>query len=738
MQIASFFARDEIRKYQETISTLQAEIARLRENGLAQAQELGADIRKLYSKSEELEGSSQLMQQELLDATKALDTARSNEQALCSKNEAQVQELNQRIEDLEMKLQESSEEGELLLLQLHQVQEELESVFLREQSATVQLGEKFAELESLKKRNEALITSEKNLLNEKSVLVAEHEKEQANALAEKTKAESAVAILTKEKQEIVAVRDARSKELTEVIIRCEEQVQFAQGETQKLLVTMAEKEQLRQRFEALAEEKKRLLSDCESMSAEVSRLSKERDEQVTHASTLQQELECLKAQIEGQVHEAQQENELLLLQLHQVQEELEHYFLEHQKFARANELQVQRWQRLESRLPNYLDCESIVPIAADSFSDEPSVEWRVTNVTVGGTAQAELSFTTFLRNGKPGLMLKSTDKSPNNTVTLVPRALSQPQAKEEIADFRNIRTSEWRLMLVAASAIEFYFSQGANAARGIPEDFDLAFWKQAILPIVSDIRSLPPVFRFEKVQLKRELIHTDYEHLWLILHDVSYGSKQQWPKFEVRLGAANVMPGAFSRQPKLELPRIDGKTVPFESWFEESYDDFGGKLELRFELTRKLFDVGVWTRLQSNDQRFMLALIGSLPLILSRLQSDKVAIARTWPEWIELANGMIDVLVQRLREAKARGSQETSMEASRTKLATTEKGSGTSQESSSVETKAQPAEVTVKSSEGIEEQAVTPIATLLDPDISKSDLLAKSFHSPRKKRHKGR
>ena len=726
MKIGSFLAREEIRNYQDSISTLHAEIDRLRENGLAQAKELGAEIKALHSKLAALEVASQALEQQHQAATKDLEAARSNEQALQAQLETQAGEFAQRTEALEAKLKESSEEGELLLLQLHQVQEELESIFLNEQATGGLLSEKQAELEAQKKQFESQLAAEKAksettlaqvtkekqqlaaerdaLAKEKQQLIAERDKQLAGLQAEKGKADTTLAQVTKEKQQLAAERDALAKE----------------------------KQQLLVERDTLVKEKQQLATERDARAGELTLAAKERQDQASLAAARQQEIDRLKTEVEGQVREAQQENELLLLQLHQVQEELEHYFLEHQKAIRESEVQVKRWQRLEARLPNYLDYEAIVPQAVDAFADEPRVDWRITQVTVGGAILPELCFSTFLRDGKPGLSLKPLESGAEE-VSLVPRALVQPNAAEEVARFRSIRPSDWRLLLVAASAVEQYFSQGNISPIGLPEDFDIAFWKQAILPVVPDIRALPPVFRFERAQLKRELIHTDYEHLWLILHDVSYGNRYQWPKLELRLGASNIIPGAFSRQPKLELPRIDGKTAPFASWFEESYDDFGGKFELRFELNRKLFDVGVWSKLQGADQALVFSLIGALPLMLSRMQSDKVAIARPWQDWQGLANGMAEVLRVRLSEAqqsKAQAPAKAEQSSTPAPLAQDDSASAAANDASEPPAAVQPALV---------EESSEPQDEMPPSSLQESAGQPEKFRHPnRKKRHRGR
>ena len=205
---------------------------------------------------------------------------------------------------------------------------------------------------------------------------------------------------------------------------------------------------------------------------------------------------------------------------------------------------------------------------------------------------------------------------------------------------------------MAIRCVESFFQDPAQHASGhkLPANFDLVFWRQLSAPLIADVRALPAVFRFSRAKLKRELVHTDYEHLWLEIYDASFG-ETHWPKLELRLGAANIQPGGFSRYPKIEIPRIDGKISPFPSWFEESFDDFGGKLEIRFDLNKQLFDLGVWLRVSNEDRQLLLSLIGSLPLVLKALEQDKVAIGRPWDSWMGLVSGLSNVIRKRLDEA---------------------------------------------------------------------------------------
>ena len=576
--IADYFSNNSFDLLREAYIKLQEENQLLRDNGIQQAKDLGSEIKRL---------------------TTELETIESASKNSLGAQQAELESAQKLIQGKEKSLKEAEEESELLLLQLHQVQEELESVFLKEQEAQQQLKEQMAVVQNQAQKLQA-VTQEKTAL--------------VSSLDAQTK-------LTKEQQ---AKLEAVAKESSALALARDEQQKVAEAHLKQSQTLEAQLADLNAKNSGLAE-------------------------QVNQSNAA---LEQLK--------ESQAENELLLLQLHQVQEELEHYFLEFQRLQRENESFINRWQRLEDRLPNYLDFESIIPTAVDAVSETPKIEWLVKDVLVGGTIFPELKFVTFVENGECGIELLTFDEQPSQeNIRLVPRALVRPKAVKAIADFRNLSSSDWRRIRVAVNCVEHFFKdpRRASNAQPLPENFDPVFWRQMAVPLIADINALPAIFRFDQVRLKRELVHSDYEHLWLEIHDATYGDSH-WPKFELRLGAANIQPGAFSRYPKIEIPKIDGKTRPFASWFEESFDDFGGKLELRFDLNKQLFDLGVWVKLGNPDQMMLLSLIGGLPIMLKRLENDKTAIGRPWDSWTGLIAGLINVMRKRLDEAKAVLKQE--------------------------------------------------------------------------------
>ncbi|MDD2728282.1 hypothetical protein [Malikia sp.] len=470
------------------------------------------------------------------------------------------------------------------------------------------------------------------------------------AEAERKKIQQQVATLTEQKQRLEGEMAEAQAEIKRLRQQNEQRNGAQQTEqTQQLQRQIDEIQQAKSRVESALQNEQRNAAQKTEQAQQLQRQIDEIQQAKSRVESALQNEQRNAAQkteqaqqLQRQIKESQQENELLLQQLHQVQEELEQYFLDKQKLERECETLQQRWERLERRQPGYLDYELIEPVAVDTVSDLPRIEWRIANITVMGRLQPELTFGTLLKDGQAGIALDG--------IELFPRALRGPDAAKAIEQFRRFGRRQWGAVLAAASALEQFFAGEATVAPSL--SFDPVFWRQVLLPLVAELRALPSVFRFDDVTLKRELVNPDYEHLWLVLEGASLGQKQ-WPRFELRLGAADVRPGRFSRHPKLEFPLIDGKTRPFDSWYEESHDDFGGKFELRFDIDRKLMDLGVWSKLSVDDRKLLLSVNGLLGQALQRLQTAQCPISRAWSDWQGLATGIIETL-QKLSETGAR------------------------------------------------------------------------------------
>lgn len=349
--------------------------------------------------------------------------------------------------------------------------------------------------------------------------------------------------------------------------------------------------------------------------------------------------------------ETAQENELLLLQLHQVQEELEHYFLQHQDKQKELQIAEARWQRLLQRNPAYLDYETIEILPAPGKDD--AIAWRLTNLSAAGRHFPILEFKTPLECGVAGLIFSRSVEG-NHLLTRWPATANQQNElilmpagttatlQQRAETLLDLATSDWSLLQVlTAQLIETLASSTILKER---TDFQPDAFRAGLEKFGQILQKFPPTLRYDQVQLKREQINPDYEHLWLHFDNLSFSGKR-WPEFEFRLACANVQPGRFGFHPKLEFPEKGGQ-APFETWFIESSDDFGAKLELRFAQPDAM-DMAIWSRLTEQDRLFLAALIKRLPAILGTLQSLNVQLKRPWADWNKMVRGIQRIVALR-------------------------------------------------------------------------------------------
>ena len=438
----------------------------------------------------------------------------------------------------------------------------------------------------------------------------------------------------------------------------------------------AEKDELQERFNVLEKDRSEIVENRQFLWEEYQKLEVSRNEWQARFHQIEQEVADLRAKglsalvssgatVDGeivdieqileesrrlkiQIESLDQENNFLLIQIRQNQDEIEKFTLENKAIKDLNHSLNAKWHRLERRFPNYIDYGGLEVVSVDGVAAVPKIIWKITDYSKSGFALPEFYFQTTLQNGQAGISIIHGGDGELSEV-LIPALLTQSQAQREI--FIEYDLSEWNKISAACDVLEQLIINN-GLGLGQAEGFDLSFWKSSLSNLVQNIQKLPKILRFERVRLKRELVNPNYEHLWLEFYDVQLDTYRQ-PKLEMRLAAALVQADGFSRFPKIEIPLVDGKEKPFESWYPESHDDQGAKLELRFALDKQAFDLGVFAKLSPLDQRLVQSFIYRLPAILNRLAKNKVSIHRQWQDWYEFARTTAQVMQAQLTQARA-------------------------------------------------------------------------------------
>jgi len=347
-------------------------------------------------------------------------------------------------------------------------------------------------------------------------------------------------------------------------------------------------------------------------------------------------------QLRAEHKDTQEENDLILSQLHEAQEELERYFIDYHEAKKQNELNQKRIDRILINTPRYFNYESIACERDPIYSER--YRWRVTDLIMAGRSWDNFEFSMMIEEGIAGIIFAQDDEGnsplavwPSNyanrdELECIPAGYSRDVLEERAKILGALSTSDWRLLTILPEMLAIAIEQ-----KKVDID-DARKWIAANLRLLDILANkIPKKLRFDNVELLNYLVHPGYEHLSFRLHNLSFGDIHHL-KFEFRLGCSNISKHRFGTHPRLEFPLVDSQPQ-LESWFAESEDEFGPKLELRFLMPRTL-DNEVWSQLTQTDQQIIKKLIEILPRLINATDNQIQEGPHTTNEWLSVTEKM--------------------------------------------------------------------------------------------------
>jgi len=558
-----------------------------------------------------------------------LTQARDEQAKLATDRQTQIGQLTQardeqaklaterqgQIDTLTHKSREGEQENELLLLQLHQVQEELEQYFLKHQEAQQQL-----------QTAQQLATERQGQIGQ----ITQARDEQAKLATER---QTQIGQLTQARDEQAKLAAERQTQIGQLTQARDEQAKLAtERQAQITQLTQARDEQAK-----LAAERQ----------GQIGQLTQARDEQAKLATDRQTQIDTLT----HKSREGEQENELLLLQLHQVQEELEHYFLKHQDAQQ----QVQRLQSIEGRfermrqqVADYCGYGGIeLDRPKDTSTDTTRLNWRLLELDIRGRYFPKLVFDTCIEFGVAGLILpRQSDDTDvlvrwptlvqeDNSLLVIP-VCSQSNAARRMEILADLSTSDWQFIKLLSRHLHFIqrlpHTQD-TLAELVPESQVQAFQK-----LVDILHQYQPIFRYDQVSAGEatESPAAEVASLALCLEKPSFGPVQ-WPLFTLRL---DWEPDDPDLHLVLTIPATDAKPV-LSHWFDTHTDTECLTIGLAAEVRS-----AVWSSLSEQEHQFVTSLIKRLPAILRVLGMRGVSVVSPRLDWIERAEAARDSITR--------------------------------------------------------------------------------------------
>jgi hypothetical protein len=586
-----------------------------------------------------------------------LDDLQSDNEQLAAKHRKLVEEnetlglardeISRENKAQEIRLKEAREEADLMLQQLHQVQEELENYFLKLSEAEKQLqasqqenANTHTQLQTEKTARDEAQNRAAALTKEKAELATARDN-QAKLAAERqsavekltsqrdaeTKAKSeAVAArdsLANEKADLLASRDALAKEKSELVVARDNQAQLAVERQSAIELLTAQRD-----TEAKAK--------SEAVAAR-DRLAKEKFELLANRDALAQE----KSGYDIKLKDVQEENDLILQQLHQVQEELENYFLKHQEAQYQLQKQQQRWDRLLRNTPGLYDCEQIT---VDIPSDGDELTWKLADFSAGGRSFKSLEFRTVIEQGVAGFIFQRSDDqsgpllrwpvNARNTpeITIIP-VKDETEPRLRAANLVQLASSDWEMIQVLPNVLTAAIQSGRVRLA------DNSIRKAIVTGLARAKRlmaTLNGLIRFDVLSLLGQNKTEAREVLAIQMENIEYLGRRL-PKFDFQI-QASIEGARFGTDAHLIFTESCATTA-FENWFS-NIKDSGGKPVLAVHLDSNGLEASAWEKLSEADQAFVVALVDSLPIILVTLQASGTRLPRPWQAWNELAGGM--------------------------------------------------------------------------------------------------
>jgi hypothetical protein len=313
------------------------------------------------------------------------------------------------------------------------------------------------------------------------------------------------------------------------------------------------------------------------------------------------------SQVTDRLRERERENELLLVQLHQVQEELEHYYLAWQQTSQPQSAPgLATASRADLRV-RHVDVGS----ASDTAPHRQlSVTFHGVELRDRTLARVDLRLVEHL--GRPGIALLDSRDMPTPLMAWDPSGhegergflLLVPADDPSRQRLARLGTADWRCVEGIASTLAVYLVEQAKLRPA------LVRWGNVARRLVCQLSDLPPRFRFDRVDVEPV---ADVNGAWR----VAFGGVSFDAVAVDRLHLLwRPQPNSGGHASIELLVPDDGAAPPLASWPEGDDGRWLPRWRLPLAGASRAELAQEWRALTRTDRTFLLGLVDAMPAAL--------------------------------------------------------------------------------------------------------------------------
>jgi hypothetical protein len=329
-----------------------------------------------------------------------------------------------------------------------------------------------------------------------------------------------------------------------------------------------------------------------------------------------------KAELEKAKADATQEAELLLQQLHQVQEELENYYLKNKQLEQgAQTLQItqERLGRLLARLPTWADANTLVAQLVHNQADHQALRVQAQQVWIGPNKPLpEVGLLIGVQHGQPYLQLGPTPELPQGLNT-------QDQAAMAL-----LNTTQWRTLRSLLGLVPAHMGRLQN----VPEK-DRPFWLNTIQTLGQQFQGMANQLRYDHAD--PILVSTPaagQETLRLALRNLELSNyRNPLLVLDLTLQQKTTRGKTKTTHVHFDFRQWKQGSAPFAVWKTNQQDDNGQYLRFSFDIAKQRFNQTDYAQLSPQDQAVLVALVQTMPAICEELDLRKHTLALGQDAW---------------------------------------------------------------------------------------------------------